>query len=163
MTWAYKMKTTFSSGVIVTSEFLNGFQRISFDGQDLDHHYDPLGLDSLVTKGPNGLDSRYVTLNTDQPTLSTTGIFLTGEPITGDKVVTGSWDFGFNPATNPTVSQNYDNAPKSFLTNLKYENANGEFFPTIAQKYSALSEADFVTKKVLVDQFEDFIVDNGEY
>lgn len=53
-------KTIFSSGVIVTSQWLNGARQIVFDGQDLDWHYDPLDLNSLVTSGPNGLDSRYV-------------------------------------------------------------------------------------------------------
>lgn len=156
-------KTQFASGVIVTSQWLNGAQRIVFDGQNLDWHYDPLGLDSLVTKGPNGLDSRYITLDTNQPVLSTTGIFLTGQPITGDKVVTGSWSFGFDPEANLATFQNFDNAPKSFLTNSKYENANGENMPTPAQKYAALSDADLLTKAVLTEQLNNLIIDNGEY
>lgn len=156
-------KTQFSSGVIVTSQWLNGAQRIVFDGQDLDWHYDPLGLDSLIVKGPNGLDSRYITLDTEQPVLSTTGIFLTGQPITGNKVVSGSWNFGFDPAVNPSVAQLFSNAPLSFLTNGKYNNANGESSPTLAQKFSALSDADLITKKILVDRFDSFVVDNGEY
>lgn len=156
-------KTTFSSGVIVTSKFLNGFQNIYFDGQDLDHHYDPLGLDSLITKGPNGLDSRYVTLDTEQPVMSTTGILLTGQPISGDKVVSGAWHFGFNPIQNPTLPQNFLNAPLSFLTNLKYENAGGISPSTIPQRYGALDDSDLITKQILTEQFDDLVIDNGEY
>lgn len=156
-------KTQFSSGVVVTSAWLNGARNIVFDGQDLDWHYNPLGLDSLVLKGPNGLDSRYITLSTEQPVLSTSGIFLTGQPISGDKVVTGHWNFGFNPDENATLSQNYNNAPGSFLTNLKYNNAAGISPASIPQKYAALSDEDLVTKKVLSDQFLAMGIDNGEY
>lgn len=146
-------KTQFSSGVIVTSQWLNGAQQIFFDGQDLDWHYDPLGLNSLVTKGPNGLDSRYVTLETEQPVLSTTGILLTGFPISGNKVVTGAWNFGYDPTLNPSVNQNYTKAPKSYLTNLKYQTVG----------YSSLSDADLVTKKLLGDQLDALVIDNGLY
>lgn len=156
-------KTTFSSGVIVTSAWLNGAQNIVFDGQDLDWHYNPLGLDSLITKGPNGLDTRYVTLGTDQPSLSTTGIFLTGQPISGDKVVTGLWSFGYNPTSNPGIIQDYENAPNSFLTNLKYDNANGIPLPSRAQKLAALEDFDLITKKVLTDALLDLEVDGGIY
>lgn len=152
-------KTQFSSGVIVTSQWLNGAQQIYFDGQDLDWHYDPLGLNSLITTGPNGLDSRYVTLNTEQPVLSTSGILLSGFPITGNKVVTGAWNFGFNPIQNPSVFQNYENAPRSYLTNLKYD----------AVGYNSLVDSDIITKKILVEQGGGGggdccgDVDNGEY
>lgn len=159
-------KTKFSSGVIVTSAWLNGSQNIVFDGQDLDWHYNPLGLDSLVTKGPNGLDSRYITLGTEQPSLSTTGIYLTGQPISGDKVVTGKWNFGFNPENNPSIIQDYDNAPRSYLTNLKYDNANGIPYPSQAQKLAALVESDLVTKKILTDvafSATVLVVDDGTY
>jgi len=156
-------KTLFSSGVIVTSEWLNGARNIVFDGQDLDWHYNPLGLNSLVTVGPDGLDSRYLTLSTSQPGLSSSGEFLTGQPISGGKVVSGSWSFGFNPAENPTLTQNYDNAPQSYLTNLKYENANGIDPASIAQKFAALSDSDLITKKVLVEYLSTLVVDNGEY
>lgn len=156
-------KTTFSSGVIVTSNFLNGFKEIYFDGQDLDHHYNPLGLDSLVTKGPNGLDSRYITLDTEQPVLSTTGIFLTGQPISGNKITTGYWGFGFNPDINPTIFQNFENAPRSYLTNLKYQNAGGISPSTVAQRYGSLDSADLITKEVLTEQLYTLVIDNGEY
>lgn len=156
-------KTLFSSGVIVTSEWLNGARNIVFDGQDLDWHYNPLGLNSLVTVGPDGLDGRYITLNTDQPGLSSSGEFLTGQPISGGKVVTGSWTFGFNPTENPSLTQDYDNAPQSHLTNLKYENANGIDPASITQKFAALSDSDLITKKILVEYLSTLVVDNGEY
>jgi hypothetical protein len=156
-------KTLFSSGVIVTSAWLNGARNIVFDGQDIDWHYNPLGLESLVTKGPSGLDSRYITLDTEQPVLSTTGIFLSGQPVSGNKVVTGAWKFGFDPNVNVTQPQNPANAPLSFLTNLKYDDANGINPATIAEKFAALLDADIITKKILVDQLDSFVADNGEY
>lgn len=157
-------KTTFSSGVIVTSAWLNGARNIVFDGQDVDWHYNPLGLDSLVTKGPNGLDTRYVTLGTDQPSLSTSGIYLTGQPISGNKVATGQWTFGFDPVENPQQIQNYNNAPKSYLTNLKYDNANGIPNPSQAQKFAALEDSDIITKKVLYDIIMSIpVIDGGTY
>lgn len=157
-------KTTFSSGVIVTSQFLNGFKEIHFDGQDIDHHYNPLGLESLILRGPNGLDSRYITLGTDQPGLSESGIYLTGYPISGNKVFTGSVTFGFNPDQNPSVDDgNGANAPLSYLTNAKYNYANGIYPASIAAKFQALTNADLVTKIVLKDQIESLIIDDGEY
>lgn len=155
-------KTLFSSGVIVTSAWLNGARNIVFDGQDIDWHYNPLGLDSLVTKGPTGLDSRYITLSTEQPVLSTTGIFLSGQPVSGNKVVSGSWKFGFDPLVNATEVQNPGNAPLSFLSNLKYDYANGMDPATIDDKFTALNNADLITKQILIDQFNSF-ADAGEY
>lgn len=160
-------KTTFSSGVIVTSQFLNGFQQIYFDGQDLDHHYPPLGLNSLVRTGPNGLDSAYVTLGTDQPELDSTGLLVSGAPISGNKVVTGLWNFGYDPllASNPRNIR--ENAPKSYTTNDKYNYANNVPTPTVPQKFVALDDADIVTKEVLQTWveylFETLTVDNGVY
>ena len=156
-------KTIFSSGVIVTSAWLNGARHIVFDGQDLDWHYNPLGLESLVTRGPSGLDSRYITQNTEQPVLSTTGILLTGKPLSGNKVISGAWKFGLDPTLNPGESQNPANAPRSFLTNLKYDAANGVSNPSITVKFQALTDADLVTKKVLRDQLKGLVIDNGEY
>lgn len=163
-------KTTFSSGVVVTSKWLNGAKDIVFDGQDLDWHYNPLGLNSLVLSGPNGLDSRYVSLANDQPTLTVSGVFVSGAPISGDKTVTGAWRFGYEvvpgPGNNPP-NQNpanlVANAPLSFTTNSKYDYANGVSSPSIAQKYAALGAADLVTKKVLNDQFSSVVLDNGTY
>jgi hypothetical protein len=162
------MKTTFSSGVIVTSQFLNGAQQIYFDGQNLDWHYQPLGLNSLVRTGPNGLDSAYITLGTDQPELDAAGKFLAGLPISGSKVVTGLWNFGYDQ--NPILGNPANiiaNSPKSYTTNDKYNNAGGAVSPSVAQKYAALNNADLVTKQILTDQLEnltDFLeIDNGVY
>ena len=161
------MKTTFSSGVIVTSQFLNGAQQIYFDGQDLDWHYAPLGLNSLVRSGPNGLDSAYVTLDTDQPSLDPAGLYTSGTPISGSKVVSGIWNFGYDPLVVGNPPNVIANSPKSYTTNDKYENANGIPTPTIPQKFSALTNADLVTKLVLLEQIEELLetleIDNGVY
>ena len=160
-------KTTFSSGVIVTSQWLNGAQQIYFDGQDLDWHYPPLGLNSLVRTGPNGLDAAYVTLTTNQPELDATGLFVSGAPISGDKVVSGVWNFGYDPLVvgNPTNVR--ANAPKSYTTNDKFNYANGVPVPSPAQKFAALVDADLITKEVLEtwvqSLFEDLEIDNGVY
>lgn len=157
------MKTTFSSGVVVTSKWLNGAKEIVFDGQDLDWHYNPLGLSSMVTVGPNGLDNRYITLGTNQPTVSSLGELITGIPISGAKVVTGTWWFGYpeidsiNGNVNPSNIPGH--APRSYTTNTKYTYANGVPTPTIVQKFDALDNADIITKLIL----EDFYVDNGEF
>lgn len=153
-------KTTFSSGVTVTSAWLNGAKQIRFDGQDLDWHYDPLGLSSLVTSGPDGLDSRYITIGTNQPNLQS-GLLVNGFPISGDKVVTGAWNFGYDQvganANNP--DNVLANAPKSYTTNDKY-NAGG---PTVASRFANLDGEDIVTKLVIQEQFDDFEIDNGYY
>ena len=160
-------KTTFSSGVIVTSAWLNGAQQIYFDGQDLDWHYAPLGLNSLVRTGPDGLDSAYVTLTTNQPELTSTGLFTSGAPISGDKVITGLWNFGYDPLVVGNPANIRANAPKSFTTNDKYNYAGGFPSPTIPQKFNALDNADLVTKQVL-QQWVDYLletleIDNGVY
>ena len=161
------MKTTFSSGVIVTSQWLNGAQQIYFDGQDIDWHYNPLGLSSLITSGPDGLDSRYVTLGTDQPVLDALGLYVTGAPISGGKVVTGYWSFGYDPTVNPSITNIIGYAPKSYTTNDKYENANGTPTPTIPQKFAALDDSDLITKLVVAEwlayAFDTLVVDNGVY
>jgi hypothetical protein len=159
------MKTTFSSGVIVTSQWLNGAKQISFDGQDLDWHYPPLGLNSFITAGPNGLDSRYVTLATPQPNLEG-DVFQGGYAISGTKVVSGVWNFGYSSATgNPENVR--DNAPKSYTTNDKYLYAAGISPATIPQKFDALQSEDLITKLVLKDQIEylldSLVIDNGWY
>jgi len=163
-------KTTFSSGVVVTSDWLNGAKNIVFDGQDLDWHYNPLGLNSLVLSGPNGLDSRYVNLAGDQPTLTVSGVFVTGSPISGSKTVTGAWSFGYATVPGPgNVPPNQNpanvvaNAPRTYVTNDKYNYADGIPVPSIAQKYAALDDADFVTKKILDDQLSSVVLDNGTY
>lgn len=161
------MKTTFSSGVIVTSSWLNGAQQIYFDGQDLDWHYAPLGLNSLVRTGPNGLDSAYVTLTTDQPELDSNGLLISGSPISGSKVVTGLWNFGYDPLIVGNPANVIANAPQSYTTNDKYNYAGGFPTPTVPQKFNALEAADIVTKEV-VEQwieylFETLEIDNGVY
>ena len=156
------MKTTFSSGVIVTSSWLNGAQQIYFDGQSLDWHYDPLGLNSLIQTGPNGLDSAYVTITTNQPDISPAGIYDSGSPISGNKVVSGAWNFGFvasptNPVNTPA------NAPRSYTSNDKFNLTSG----TPDQKFQALNTADLVTKEIMKQWveflFEDLELDNGVY
>ena len=160
-------KTTFSSGVIVTSQWLNGAQQIYFDGQDLDWHFPPLGLNSLVRTGPNGLDTAYVTLTTDQPELSSAGLFLSGAPISGNKVITGVWNFGYDPLQVGNPANVRENAPKSYTTNDKFQFAGGFPSPTVPQKFNALSPADIVTKEVLQEWvthlFDTLEIDNGVY
>lgn len=158
------MKTTFGNSVIVTSKWLNGAKRLFFDGQDLDWHFDPLGLESLVTRGPNGLDSRYMTLGTSQPNMAPNGAYISGPFVSGPKVVTGFWSFGVNPVLNPTIDlQNGVNAPLSYLTNVKYNYANGINPSSVPQKFSSLSDPDLITKKILLEQFSNMVVDNGLY
>lgn len=161
------MKTTFSSGVIVTSQWLNGAKQISFDGQDLDWHYSPLGLNSLITAGPNGLDSRYITLTTPQPNVEG-GQLISGIAISGSKIVTGVWNFGYDSGPGLSNPPNVnENAPKSFTTNDKYNNPSGYPAPTIPQKLAGLDNEDLITKLVLKDQvdylLETIVIDNGVY
>lgn len=161
------MKTTFSSGVIVTSSWLNGAKQISFDGQNIDWHYSPLGLNSLVTAGPNGLDSRYITLTTPQPNVEG-GQLISGLAVSGSKVIIGVWNFGYDSdpgLSNPANVR--ENAPKSFTTNDKYNTPPGYINPTIQQKFSSLASEDLITKLVLKDQvdnlLETLVIDNGVY
>jgi len=161
------MKTAFSSGVIVTSSWLNGAQQIYFDNQDLDWHYPPLGISSMVTSGTDGLDGRYITLATDQPVLNSTGFLVSGQPISGAKVVTGPWAFGYDLTVNTTLQNIIANAPKSFTTNSKYDNAGGNSPSTVPQRWAALAPEDITTKKT-VDEWVDYlfdslVIDNGVY
>jgi hypothetical protein len=156
-------KTTFSSGVIVTSQWLNGSKQIYFDGSDLDWHYPPLGLDSIQFAGANGLDARYVTLAGEQ-----SGCFNT-PPISGAKTVTGSWNFGYEQTTGTGCFElgvppnNPLNAPLSFTTNSKFNFANGTVNPSFDQKFSSLSDADLVTVLVLKQRLANLFIDNGFY
>ena len=160
-------KTTFSSGVIVTSQWLNGAQQIFFDGADLDWHYQPLGVNSLILSGPNGLDTEFVSLGTPQPTLDPAGQYISGIPISGSKVVVGPWAFGYDPSivTNPVNDKQA--TPTSYTTNDKYNFAGGVPTPTIPQKFASLADADIVTKLVVADQIEELLenleIDNGIY
>lgn len=161
------MKTNFTTGVVVTPAWLNGSKSIVFDGAPEDWHYPPLGLESLETSGPFGLDTRYVTLGSDQPNLAPNGAFISGNPVSGKKVVTGIWSFGFDPSVlgNPVNTLSF--APKSYTTLDKYLDANGIPTPSIPQKFAALDDSDLVTAKILSDQIDNLsstlIVDNGEY
>jgi len=160
-------KTTFSSGVIVTSQWLNGAQQIYFDGQDLDWHYAPLGLNSLVRTGPNGLDSAYLTLSTNQPELSVTGLYVSGAGVSGTKIIEGVWNFGYDPLVIGNPQNIKQNAPKSYTTNDKYNYAGGATTPTVSQKFTSLDNADIVTKEILEtwvnSLFDTFEIDNGVY
>ena len=160
-------KTTFSSGVIVTSQWLNGAQQIYFDGQDLDWHYAPLGLNSLVRTGPNGLDAAYVTLDTNQPELSATGLYVSGAGVSGTKVIEGVWNFGYDPLQVGNPANQIQNAPRSYTTNDKYNYGGGFPSPTIPQKFTYLDSSDIVTKEVLETWvnylFDTLEIDNGVY
>ena len=161
------MKTTYSSGVIVTSAWLNGSQQIFFDGQDLDWHYPPLGLSSMVTSGTDGFDGRYITLATDQPTVSAGGLLISGQPISGGKIITGLWNFGYDPLVVGNPVNVVANAPKSYTTNDKYNKAGGVVSPTVSQKYAALADPDLLTKLILSEKLDDLLenlkIDNGVY
>jgi hypothetical protein len=105
------------------------------------------------------LDSAYVSLYTNQPEIDSSGNFVSGVSISGTKVVTGAWNFGY--ATSPVNTP--ANAPKSYTTNDKY-NAGGS---TITTKFAALANEDLVTKEVLSDQIDNLLetleIDNGVY
>jgi hypothetical protein len=150
---------------------LNGAQQIFFDGQSLDWHYPPLGLNSLVRTGPNGLDAAYVTLDTDQPELNSSGLYVSGTPINGNKVVTGVWSFGYDPLQVGNPANNVATAPKSYTTNTKYNNAGQPTppipSPTVPTKFASLADADIITKEVLQSWveylFDSLEIDNGVY
>jgi hypothetical protein len=113
------------------------------------------------------LDSQFVTLGTAQPTVDGSGLYISGTPISGDKVVTGIWNFGYDSTVvgNPVNVLAY--APKSYTTNDKYNYANGIPTPSIPQKFAALDDANLITKVVLVDQISEILdsleIDNGVY
>lgn len=60
-------KTVFGSGSIVTSQWLNGAQKIYFDGLEEDWHMEPLDVEDMDTSDTNnGLGTKLVTLDTRQ-------------------------------------------------------------------------------------------------
>jgi len=139
-------KTTFGPGVIVTSKFLNGAQKIYFDGLDQDWHYDPISISDIQLGGADGLDSRYVTIATDQ--------VYGGTPITGNKSFIGPVAFGAQ-----TLTTNYE-APKSWSTLAKF-NQGGSSQP-VSTKLAYLAPEDIITKEVLTEQINEFpVIDEG--
>ena len=136
-------KTTFGPGVIVTSKWLNGAKEIKFDGQDKDWHYSPLNIEDLQRGGALGLNAAYVTIDTDQTFI--------GTPVTGAKSFLGRVEFGDK---NLAVGVS---APRSWNTVAKFSSGN-----TFPQRLGNLSDEDIITKKVLVDQIDNFPnVDEG--
>ena len=139
-------KTTYGPGVIVTSKWLNGAQKLYFDGQDLDWHYAPINLGDIQRGGVLGFDSGYVTLDSDQ-VYSTT-------PVYGAKTFMGYVEFGNAIFSNPAA------APMSFSTNAKFD--KGGTTQDFSVKYANLANADLVTKYVLQAQLDNFpIIDQG--
>lgn len=82
-------KTVFSSGVVITSRWLNGSQSIAFDGLDEDWHYPPLTSDAIKLSGDGGFDGVFATLSTSQ---LITGVkeFSNSVLFTGADVVDGT-------------------------------------------------------------------------
>ena len=105
--------------------------------------------------GPNGLDSRYVTLAGEQ-----SGEYNT-PTVSGNKTITGAFNFGFNPVSgqdnNPTI------APQSYQTNTKFNFAGGAINPSFDQKFSSLLNSDLITKEILVGRLASLYIDNGFY
>jgi hypothetical protein len=100
-------------------------------------------------------------LSTPQPNLE--GDQVSGLAISGTKVVTGVWNFGY--AASPENVR--ENAPKSYTTNDKYNFAAGINPSTIPQRFDALQLEDLITKLVLQEQIEylldTLVIDNGWY
>ena len=139
-------KTIFGPGVVVTSKWLNGAREIHFDGQDLDWHFSPINVKDIQRGGPDGLDSVYVTLDTDQTYLS--------RPVLGNKSFMGLIAFGDERFSYP------ENAPKGWSTNAKFSIGGSD--QAFGVRFSNLDPEDLITKKVLVDQIDNFpIIDEG--
>lgn len=139
-------KTLFGPGVIVTSQWLNGAREISFDGADADWHYAPINQNDIQRGGNSGLDSVYVTLETDQSYGST--------PVTGRKSFMGLVQFGDQVNTNGL------SAPLSWNTNAKFNQGGAQ--QSFLVKYAQLDGPDLVTKEILNERINNFpIVDEG--
>lgn len=139
-------KTIFGPGVVVTSKWLNGAREIHFDGQDLDWHYKPINAKDLQRGGRDGVDEIYVTLDTDQTYLT--------KPALGNKSFMGLVAYGDSAFSYP------ENAPKSWSTNAKFVIGGAD--QAFGVKLSNLDSEDLITKKVLVDQIDNFpIIDEG--
>jgi hypothetical protein len=92
---------------------------------------------------------------------------LSGSAVSGSRVISGLWNFGYDPLVVGNPANVIANAPKSYTTNDKYNNAGGVVSPTVAQKYAALADPDLLTKLILTEKLEDLLenleVDNGVY
>jgi hypothetical protein len=108
-----------------------------------------------------------LTLGTNQPELSATGLYVSGAGVSGTKVVEGVWNFGYDPLVIGNPQNVKQNAPKSYTTNDKYNYAGGATTPTVPQKFTSLDSADIVTKEVLETWvnylFDTLEIDNGVY
>ena len=142
-------KTTFGPGVIVTSKFLNGAQKIYFDGADLDWHYSPINAFDIQRGGTAGIDNLYVTLDTNQ--------VYGAVPIQGRKSFMSLVDFGGEyTIADPSA------APKSFATQKKF-NLGGES-QSFTLKFANLDNEDLVTKEVLSARInESYLIDEGSF
>lgn len=108
-----------------------------------------------------------MTLGSEQPQLDNAGLLLSGTPISGGKVVSGLWNFGYDPLVAGNPANNKDFAPRSYTTNDKFEYGGGVPTPTTLQKLNGLNNADLVTKDVL-EQWVNYVItnleiDNGVY
>lgn len=126
-------KTTFGSGVVITSKFLNGAKEIRFDGADQDWHYQPLNVNDIQKSGDLGLDSRYLTRTTEQI-------------ISGKKTTLAPFHFGVEDECINCAAV----APKSFSTNHKW------FGGTEVGAISRLENEDIITKMVLEGRLINF-------
>lgn len=144
------MKTTFGPGVIVTSKWLNGAQKLHFDGLDLDFHYDPINTKDVQRGGRDGFDTAYVTTTTDQEYGNTPGIG-------GNKSFMGRIEFG-NKNTFPSPQF----APRSYNTNAKFN--LGGVGQNFNKKFANLDEEDLITKHVLAERIDNLpAVDQGYF
>ena len=144
------MKTVFGPGVIVTSKWLNGAQKLHFDGLDLDFHYDPINTRDVQRGGQEGFDTAYVTTTTDQEFGNTPGIV-------GNKSFMGRVEFG-NDKTFP----NPQFAPRSFNTNSKF-NLGGSS-QNFNKKFANLDDVDLITKHVLAERINNLpALDQGYF
>lgn len=139
-------KTNFGPGVIVTSQWLNGARELKFDGADEDWHFAPINANDLQRGGNSGLDSVYVTLQTDQSFGST--------PISGRKSFMGLVQFGDQTSTNG------QSAPLLWNTNAKFNRGGAQ--QNFLVKYAQLQPADAITKEVLNERINNFpTIDEG--
>jgi hypothetical protein len=140
------MKTVYGPGVVVTSQWLNGARELKFDGADVDWHFAPLNANDIQRGGVNGLDSVYMTLQTDQSFGSV--------PVTGRKSFMGLVQFGDQTNTSG------QSAPLLWNTNAKFNQGGPQ--QSFLIKYAQLEGADAITKEVLNERINNFpTVDEG--